>query len=253
MMFGRLPFAYRQLVLALFVFVAFEGVTVGQNSDYYLQITRESLLEGDCERAQRFYNVYIKGFEQKPITEIETQLMDCFESKEKEKSVVSDSIKPNENNGTAYNYKITVPLNPLYARDFEVFQDGERLSDLEVRRLLANTKSYDIYDKGMRMGLNDGFYIPGGMALGLAAGCFLGMAVSDEWDDPGNEGWIIAGTLSMACGIGLISTGYVRSCIGREKIRKAVGLYNNGQLHTTSDLELEYGLTGNGVYLSFLF
>lgn len=76
-MFGRLPVAYRQLVLALFVFVAFEGATVGQDSDFWLQTTRESLLEGNCEKAQSSYNVY-KDISGQTNDELEMRIKDCF-------------------------------------------------------------------------------------------------------------------------------------------------------------------------------
>ena len=73
-------------------------------------------------------------------------------------------------------------------------------------------------------------------------------------EEGGGKAFITAGTILGTCGVGLIITGSVCSpSAGRAKIRKAVNLYNNGRMYSESELELEYGLTDNGVYMTFRF
>lgn len=40
---------------------------------------------------------------------------------------------------------------------------------------------------------------------------------------------------------------------GKAQVRKAVNLYNNGALYSNNGIDMEYGFTGTGVYLSFKF
>ena len=43
----------------------------------------------------------------------------------------------------------------LYADGFTISQNGKTLSDREIRTIFANSKSYELYDRGLRM--RDGF------------------------------------------------------------------------------------------------
>ena len=99
---------------------------------------------------------------------------------------------------------------------------------------------------------NSTFYGIGGVLMSFSVGCFVGVAIDEGWDDPKDKGWITAGKALAGSGIALIIIGGIRSSIGKAKIRKAVNLYNNGRMYSQS-LEIDYGLTGNGVYLSFSF
>lgn len=146
--------------------------------------------------------------------------------------------------------------NALYVDGYSVYRNGVQLSDDEIRTMFANTKSYYLYDKGKRIEkrdqFSDGFeYVFGFLAL-LSAGCFeLAGAMSGGWEV--GKGWFITGIVVGGCGIGLIALPSIRSSRGRNKIRKAVDLYNNGKAYSQNNLEFKYGLTGNGVFLSFSF
>lgn len=63
--------------------------------------------------------------------------------------------------------------------------------------------------------------------------------------------WLIGGGAVLIVAENLMEKAVLSS--GRAKIRKAVNLYNNGRMYSQSDLEMEYGLTGNGVYLTVKF
>lgn len=141
----------------------------------------------------------------------------------------------------------------LYADGFIISKNGKMLSDREIRTMFANSKSYDLYNKGMNSEDNSPFYIIGGALVLGSAGCFAGVAIDEGWNDPEDQGWITAGKALAGSGIALIIIGGIRSSIGKAYIRKAVNLYNNGRMYSQSELEMEYGLTGNGVYLTFRF
>lgn len=63
--------------------------------------------------------------------------------------------------------------------------------------------------------------------------------------------WLIGGGIALIVAENLMEKAVFSS--GKTKIRKAVDLYNNGRMYSKSELEMEYGLTGNGVYLTFRF
>jgi len=137
----------------------------------------------------------------------------------------------------------------LYADGYSVYRDGVQLSDSEIRTMFANTKSYYLYDSGKRKEDNFWYYYFG------AVGCFVGAMCQMGWMYGWEQGRgsIITGFVFGGCGIGLIATGSICSSIGRAKIRKAVDLYNNGKAYSQNNMEIKYGLTGNGVFLSFSF
>lgn len=140
----------------------------------------------------------------------------------------------------------------LYADGCDVYKNGNRLYDSEVRTMLANSKAYDLYDRGMKLGyVYSAFYGIGGCAIAWGAACQFGWI--EGWEDPLSRGFIITGAVLGGLGVGLIVTGGICSSVGKAKIRKAVDLYNNGRLYSYNRLELEYGLTGNGVFMSFSF
>lgn len=144
----------------------------------------------------------------------------------------------------------------LYADGFTISQNGKILSDREIRTLFANSKSYQLYDRGLRL--------RNGMDNGMGA-CFLGASLSlfcqlgwlgyydGKWDSQIGKSFVVYG--STATGIllaGGIICGIVKSA-SKSNIRKAVDLYNNGRLYSQTDLELNYSFTPTGVYLTLQF
>jgi hypothetical protein len=63
--------------------------------------------------------------------------------------------------------------------------------------------------------------------------------------------WLIGGGTVLIVAENLMEKAVLSS--GKAKIRKAVNLYNNGRMYSQSDYEIEYGLTGNGIYFSLWF
>lgn len=159
----------------------------------------------------------------------------------------------------------------LAADGYEVFKNGRLVRESEVRSLLANSHAYEYYERGMSV-YKSTFWKQkvGGLSISegigytiLAAGGVMtimgyGLAPLAESDGDyknvelfkktGASGLIITG---ISCAIFI-----TRACVlasGKAKIRKAVNMYNNGRLYSQSELDVEYGLTGNGVFLSFSF
>lgn len=147
----------------------------------------------------------------------------------------------------------------LYADGFTISQNGRMLSDSEIRTMFANSKSYDLYDKGKRIeeqAERATLGIVGVLLLCPAGLCQLGWLDynNHEWDsNSSGKGFVITGAVIGGFAIGMEIIELIRPTIGRAKIRKAVNLYNNGRMYSQSDYEIEYGLTENGIYLSFWF
>ena len=141
----------------------------------------------------------------------------------------------------------------LYAKDFDVYRNGVELSEGQIRTMFANSRSYELYDSGKRRWDNSMFYGIGGSLIFLGIWPFVGVAIDEGWDDPTDKVWIITGEALLGTGVALIVMGGIRSSIGKAKIRKAVNLYNNGRMYSQVAVEMEYGLGGNGVYLTFSF
>ena len=198
----------------------------------------------------------------------------------------------------------------LYADGFTISQNGRKLSDHEIRTMFANSKSYALYDAGMRK--NDfvnheweetiGVFYGGLGVLSIITGSGISLmgyvsaaehqsdadeAKDDmdywlseygeyycehycegyikskkEYEDElntvekkkqlGKTGlWVIGGGTLLVVSKFLLEKTILAS--GKAKIRRAVNLYNNGKMYSQSELEMEYGLTGNGVYLTFNF
>lgn len=143
----------------------------------------------------------------------------------------------------------------LYADGFTISQNGKTLSDREIRTIFANSKSYELYDRGLRM--RDGFETGMGVCFfcaSLSLWCQMGWLgyENGRWDSQIAKNFVVYG--STATGILLVGgiVCKIVSSSSKNSIRKAVNLYNNGRMYSQS-LEIDYGLTGNGVYLSFSF
>lgn len=62
--------------------------------------------------------------------------------------------------------------------------------------------------------------------------------------------WLIGGGIVLILAENVMEKAILAS--GKAKIRKAVNLYNNGRMYS-QNVEIDYGLTANGVYLTFSF
>lgn len=151
----------------------------------------------------------------------------------------------------------------LAADGFKVYKNNRLVGEQEVRTLLANSRAYSFYDRGMRM-KNSFFNDDETQIIPLYLGLFItpiGYGLAFLFDDEGDElemkkiyqtiGKTGLGLMAFAGASKLISVGI--NSYGKAQIRKAVSMYNNGALYSQNAIEMKYGFTGNGVYLSFSF
>lgn len=151
----------------------------------------------------------------------------------------------------------------LYADGFTISQNGKTLSDREIRTMFANSNSYSLYDEGIR---SKGYEHPltgvvntiGAIAIGGGIGSQIVWVLPADTPEDKEEMKNIAKIGLYSLGVGalvVIGSEMINKVVvssGKAKIRKAVNLYNNGRMYSQS-LEIDYGLTANGVYLTFSF
>lgn len=265
-----------------------------QDEDYsiYLNNSRQLVAKGDCRGALNNYIIYVR-LADRTDKELENQIAQCFEDN------AAKAVIP-----------VQQVVQPLYVKDYEVYRDGKKLTDNEVRRLFANTESYVLYDKGMNL-VDKDFSTIRGLNIGVGTTAIVAGAVLSCWwigvytnqteakeakasmenymiggtEAPGaNHPWyddyvyyrkeyeqkteraekdrriarpgpwlIGGGIVLLAVAETLIENSVISS--GQKKIRKSVDLYNNNNrvLRSQNVLEIDYGLTGNGVYFTLSF
>lgn len=132
-----------------------------------------------------------------------------------------------------------------------VYRNGRELYDGEIRTMFANTKSYHLYDSGKSMESRvSGEGLMGSLMLAGSVAILTYNRGGEE--DNSKLSATIFGIVIGGSGLGLIVKGVVDLSLGKARIREAVDLYN-GRTYSQNNLEFKYGLTGNGIYLSFSF
>lgn len=152
----------------------------------------------------------------------------------------------------------------LYVDGWDIYYNGRPLDHSEISRLFTDSKTAVLYEKGLEMetGIDDPYLTP--IVLGpIIELVWFTVGVnkvgSQSWDD--FVGYYKETKFVVYGGIALTLSGFVlpyaksfaMNSIGKAKIRKAVNLYNKSRKYALNDLEVKYGLTGNGVFLSFSF
>lgn len=148
----------------------------------------------------------------------------------------------------------------LAADGYEVFRNDVKLSEKSVRSLLANSQAYMFYDRGVRMknsvfnenGIPISSIVLGGILAGF--GKFMGFMLDE--DDPDRGPVVKAGNVGvgiMAFGGAWLLARIGVNTFGKAQIRKAVNMYNNGALYSQNAIEMQYGFSGNGVFLTLSF
>lgn len=156
----------------------------------------------------------------------------------------------------------------LAADGFDVYRNNRRLGEQSVRSILANSKAYSFYDRGMNLYKSDFWHNDSGLStsegisyLILAAGGTLavcGFGFSPLMTDSEEDSDALAA--AGRAGLGIAALGGVCLLIragvlfyGKSQIRKAVNMYNNGALYSHNAINMEYGFYGSGIYLTFNF
>lgn len=160
----------------------------------------------------------------------------------------------------------------LIADGFDVKINGRFMGESYIESLFANSNALAPYNRGMSIYHSTiwhekdrwGHPTSKGIAYFLLASggtmWVLGYAFSRAMEKDGEykdskdmrkAGRIGAVTTAIGGAVLLLRTGVL--IYGKSQIRKAVNLYNNGRMYSQGDIDMEYGLGGNGVYLTFSF
>lgn len=156
------------------------------------------------------------------------------------------------------------PSDILYLNGAQIYKNGKVLSYREINQLFANSKSQILYNEGIQLyesGVDSPYLFP--LITGAAID-FIWFVVGVNTSNAQSPGfvayydkskWVLYGGAVIAIsGIVLPYAKYaIKHSIGKSKIRKAVNLYNNERAYSQNGIELEYGLTYNGVYFCLSF
>ena len=152
---------------------------------------------------------------------------------------------------------IVLTENMLVANGRRVYQDGRRLTENEVRGLMAGTDAIRMYNDGLRRNRNGNIVLWSGVGAMALAGV-IGYATGHvhEWQDSaGNlhtddwrmeDAFVWAGLTGAFVTVPLVITGTTLKISSRRPIRNAVDMYNRS-LTQTSHIEVNFGFTPNGV------
>lgn len=160
----------------------------------------------------------------------------------------------------------------LSAKGWDVYENGIKLDERSIRSRFANSRSYDLYDRGMRIRESEWFnnrgerytgnsylsLIGGGAIAGGGLYACIGYTKysgknATEEDKVTGERMGQIGLTVMAVGGAVMLVKYIVNAYGKSQVRKAVRLYNNGKMYSQNGLDMEYGFTGSGVFLSLYF
>lgn len=161
----------------------------------------------------------------------------------------------------------------LDADGFDVYKNGRIIGEREARSLFANSKASSYYDRGMSIYHSEFWNNNGGKGLSslellggislvvggfMAFFCYLNAYSEENSSHSDNYAESVEkskqnaqlGLKIAAVGGAVLLVGIGVKSYGKIQIRKAVNMYNNGALYTQNAIEMNYGFTGNGVFLS---
>lgn len=160
-------------------------------------------------------------------------------------------------------------VNKLYSDEamavegWDVYENGIKIDERSIRSRFANSRSYDLYDIGMSIKETDlsALTLIGGVGLAvgptaMALTWLLKTELTPEQLEREGEyydGIINAGKYMLIVGGCCMLAKWGIKTYGKLKIRKAVRLYNNGKMYSQNGLDMKYGFTGSGIFLSLNF
>jgi len=153
---------------------------------------------------------------------------------------------------------VVITADMLTAERRRVYQGGMQLSQQEVRQVMSRTNNFNalaMYDRGMRRSrtANTLFWVSGVTFVGV------GLGVGLIYYSGGEESWrrldaLMFGSIAGgASGGALLISGAVLNRRGRNDIRDAVNTHNRSLNRAENSVELNFGVTNNGVGLVLNF
>lgn len=152
----------------------------------------------------------------------------------------------------------------LTANGFSVYRNNVKLKEQDIRVLFANSQSYDLYDLGMRCRKSGWRKTINGLGIAtLTVGVLVTLGVATDFigdNEAYEKGYSENSGPTIGTGIGIVAAGLAGMLIstgwkayGKAQIRKAVRLYNNGEMYSQNAIDINYGFYGTGAYLTFSF
>ena len=143
---------------------------------------------------------------------------------------------------------ITATDNILVADGANVFLQGRKLSKEEVKNKMLNTDALRLYEKGLSQRKK------GNVCL-FASGCLLVFGIAGLTDTYYSyDGGFVSGLAIIDyVGVGLGITGFILKGNGKKNIRAAIDSYNHQKGYTSSNVEIDFGLTQGGLGLVLRF
>ena len=155
-----------------------------------------------------------------------------------------------------------LPLQPsvlLRTHGRSVYHDNRNLTQREVRNIMANTEALRQYNRGVRQNRAGNICVWAGIGLIGFGSMFVVMGNEIGTYDPvhgnepiePNELLILMGAAYLVYGVGSFVTGVVLKSTSKKHFSNAVNTYNRGG--SRADVELKFGIIGNGVGLAITF
>ena len=138
-------------------------------------------------------------------------------------------------------------MDRLVARGMSVYQNNKKLTSNEVKqKMWVNQEALDLYFKGKSRNKTGNILLIAGSVVTV---CGIGALYVGSEDE--NDAVMAAGALSSAVGIGAVTYGFLYRIAAKQFVQSSVNTYNRG--NHTSQVEVEVGLTQNGIGLVMRF
>ena len=155
-------------------------------------------------------------------------------------------------------YKITDSKSILTYSRSKVYRNGQRLSEDEVRSLMANSMEFNLYDRGMKqkksgkimLWVGAGAALAGIITLSATSTSYVGSDSHYDYYIYDSPGAAIAGMTLTSIGSTSLIVGGIVYCVGKKKIRSSIDQYN---YRASSHSFLQLGATNNGLGFVYNF
>ena len=146
---------------------------------------------------------------------------------------------------------VTIHPDMLSFEKRKVYQYGNQLSKKEVRNVMANTDALKFYNKGIKRKNISNVLLIGGLVI-TGGATFLGVADISLYADPNEDIDVFYYDILIAfsTGIAMTSIGLIIKLAHIGSIRRSVYLYNSS---FKTNMELDFGITGNGARVTLRF
>lgn len=266
-------------IFLLLLLLAINLVTMfAQSSSYdiYLENAKKQFVEGNYESAGRNLAAY-QSLTDKEESVLKSKIDKCLNLLEEADSLSKinkkeDAIKcyykvldinPNDEKVSTKiaelkNSNTEKKLSLLYNVGNDIYQDGERLKDSEIRMLFVGTQAYESYESASKVDMS----AVNGCLYGFGVPLFIAGAIMQIGWNPSmlGSGWNYDNGCNLAgAGLGLMGAGVIMMIIPpivkasiNTKIKKAVNIYNY-ETQKKQKVDLSVNLLPNGIGMKCVF